>query len=50
MIPLIAARKIDVSAVTTHSFPLKEFGRAFETFTKRIDGALKVLVKPNADS
>ncbi len=50
VIPLIAARKIDVSAVTTHSFPLKEFGRAFETFTKRIDGALKVLVKPNADS
>ena len=48
VIPLIAGGKIDVAAVTTHAFPLQEFGRAYETFTKRIDGALKVLVQPNA--
>jgi L-iditol 2-dehydrogenase len=48
IIPLIAAGKIDVDAVTTHAFPLRDFGKAFETFTQRIDGALKVLVQPNA--
>jgi len=49
VIPLIAAGRIDVAAVTTHTFPLRDFGRAYETFTQRIDGALKVLVQPNAE-
>ena len=49
VIPLIAAGKIDVDAVTTHAFPLHDFDKAYETFTKRIDGALKVLVQPNAE-
>ncbi len=49
VIPLIAAGKIDVDTVTTHRFPLADFGLAYETFTQRIDGALKVLVQPNAD-
>ncbi|HEY5684373.1 MAG TPA: alcohol dehydrogenase catalytic domain-containing protein [Acidimicrobiia bacterium] len=49
IIPLIAAGKVNVATVTTHAFPLEDFGKAFETFTKRIDGALKVLVQPNAD-
>ena len=48
VIPLIATGKLDVDSVTTHAFPLTEFARAYETFTKRIDGALKVLVQPNA--
>ncbi|MGZ8754325.1 MAG: zinc-dependent alcohol dehydrogenase, partial [Acidimicrobiia bacterium] len=48
VIPLIAAGKIDVDIVTTHRFPLKDFGLAYETFTERIDGAIKVLVQPNA--
>ena len=46
IIPLIAAGKIDVDIVTTHRFPLKDFGLAYETFTQRIDGAIKVLVQP----
>ena len=48
VIPLIDAGKIDVAAVTTHTFPLREFGQAYQHFTKRIDGALKVLVQPGA--
>jgi L-iditol 2-dehydrogenase len=48
IIPLIASGTIDVETVTTHAFPLEEFETAYETFTKRIDGALKVLVQPNA--
>jgi L-iditol 2-dehydrogenase len=49
VIPLIAAGRIDVAAVTTHAFPLRDFGRAYETFTQRLDGALKVLVQPNPE-
>jgi L-iditol 2-dehydrogenase len=48
VIPLIAAGRIDVAAVTTHTFPLRDFRRAFETFTQRLDGALKVLIQPHA--
>ena len=48
IIPLIAGGKIDVAAITTHTFALRDFEKAYETFTKRIDGALKVLVQPNA--
>ena len=44
---MIAAGKIDVDTVTTHRFPLKDFAAAYETFTQRIDGAIKVLVQPN---
>jgi L-iditol 2-dehydrogenase len=47
VIPLIASGQIDVDTVTTHTFPLAEFARAYETFVNRIDGALKVLVQPN---
>lgn len=49
VIPLIAEGRLDVDSVTTHRFPLSDFAMAFETFKKRIDGALKVLVQPNAD-
>ncbi len=47
VIPLIAEGRLDVDAVTTHRFPLVDFATAFETFTKRIDGAIKVLIQPN---
>ena len=47
VIPLIAEGKLDVDSVTTHRFPLADFAEAFETFTKRIDGAIKVLIQPN---
>lgn len=48
VIPLIAEGKLDVDAVTTHTFPLEEFAKAYDTFTQRLDGALKVLIQPNA--
>ena len=48
VIPLIAAGLLDVNSVITHTFPLAEFPLAYETFTQRIDGALKVLIQPNA--
>jgi len=48
VIPLIAAGKLDVDSVTTHTFPLTDFAQAYETFTQRTDGALKVLIQPSA--
>ena len=48
IIPLIAAGKVDVDVVTTHTFPLADFREGYETFTKRIDGALNDLIQPSA--
>jgi L-iditol 2-dehydrogenase len=48
VIPLITEGKLDVDAVTTHAFPLTDFAEAYETFTQRKDGAIKVLIQPGA--
>ena len=48
VIPLISSGRLDVNTVITHTFPLSEFALAYETFTERIGGALKVLIQPNA--
>jgi L-iditol 2-dehydrogenase len=37
---------IDLKPLITHSFPIGEIDKAFETFNKRIDGAIKVISKP----
>jgi L-iditol 2-dehydrogenase len=46
-IALIEAGRIRAKAIVTHRFPLSRYAEALETFMKRKDGALKVLVKPN---
>jgi L-iditol 2-dehydrogenase len=43
---LAAQRKIDLRPLITHEFALKDINQAFETFTKRIDNAMKVIVHP----
>jgi L-iditol 2-dehydrogenase len=48
VIPLITEGKLDVDGVTTHAFPLADFAEAYETFTQRKDGAIKVLIQPGA--
>ena len=48
VIPLIVSGRVRVKELMTHSFPLDEYGQALHTFAQRIDGALKVIVKPNA--
>jgi threonine dehydrogenase-like Zn-dependent dehydrogenase len=40
----IAEKRIDVSGLLTHRFPLAEIQTAFETFHEHRDGALKVLI------
>jgi L-iditol 2-dehydrogenase len=46
-IALIEAGRIRAEAMITHRFPLARYAEALETFAKRKDGALKVLVQPN---
>jgi L-iditol 2-dehydrogenase len=46
-IALAAAGKVNVKALITHRFPLRDFRKACEVFTKCVDGTLEVLVKPS---
>jgi L-iditol 2-dehydrogenase len=46
-VSLLGTGKITLKPYVTHGFPLDEISTAFETFVKRIDGAVKVIVKPN---
>lgn len=43
---LMASGRIDVKPLITHRLPLKEFARAYEVFTQRLEGALKVVLHP----
>lgn len=46
VIALVAAGRVRLRELVTHSFALEEFPEAFRTFTERVDGALKVMVCP----
>ncbi|MEM3430290.1 MAG: alcohol dehydrogenase catalytic domain-containing protein [Candidatus Bathyarchaeia archaeon] len=46
VIPLIAHGQVKVKPLITHKFPLTQFNDAFETFTKRLGGAIKVVINP----
>ncbi len=45
-IPLMADGRIDLKPLITHTFPLEEINAAFDTFTGRVGGAIKVIIKP----
>ncbi len=45
-IPLMADGRIDLRPLHTHTFCLDEINKAFDTFTGRIGGAIKVIVQP----
>jgi L-iditol 2-dehydrogenase len=47
VIPLIMTGRVRVEPLVTHTFPLERYGEALHTFAERVDGALKVLVRPN---
>jgi len=46
IIPLINSGVVKIRPMLTHHFPLEKFGDALETFTKRLDNAVKVIVEP----
>ena len=46
VIPLINNGTIKIRPMLTHHFPLERFGDALETFIKKLDKAVKVIVEP----
>ncbi|MEG1525388.1 MAG: zinc-binding dehydrogenase [Clostridia bacterium] len=49
VIQLMAGKNIEVADLVTHTFPLEKIGLAFETFEKRLGGAMKVVIYPNGE-
>lgn len=47
VLALIVDGRVRVRELVTHTFPLEQYGEALHTFADRVDGALKVLVRPN---
>jgi L-iditol 2-dehydrogenase len=47
VIPLIVTGRVRVKELVTHTFPLERYGEALQTFAERVDGALKVLIRPS---
>jgi L-iditol 2-dehydrogenase len=45
-IPLIANGSVKITPMITHIFPLEEFEKALKIFSERLEGAVKVVVKP----
>ncbi|HEX2224502.1 MAG TPA: L-iditol 2-dehydrogenase, partial [Thermoanaerobaculia bacterium] len=43
---LLAARELDLEPLITHTFPLSEIERAFQTAEERPEGFIKSLVVP----
>jgi L-iditol 2-dehydrogenase len=47
-VSLVADGRIRLSELITHRYALEDFADAYRTFTERVDGALKVIVRPAA--
>jgi len=39
--------RVNLRPLITHTYSIKQINQAFKTFVERIDGAIKVIVKPN---
>lgn len=46
IIPLMEDKRVKVDTLITHKFPLDKINDAFDTFIKRLDGAIKVVINP----
>jgi len=47
---LLARGAVDVKRLVTHHFPLERFADAWQTFTERRDGAIRVMLHPAKES
>lgn len=45
-VSLLNRRKVDLRPLVTHTFPIDRITDAFDTFVNRVDGAVKVISKP----
>jgi L-iditol 2-dehydrogenase len=46
VIPLINNGAVKIRPMLTHHFPLEKFGEALDTFNRKLDNAVKVIVEP----
>lgn len=46
LIELIRTGRIDMTSIITHTFPLAEAEKAYNLFENRLDGVIKVMLKP----
>ncbi len=46
-VTLLEKNAVNLKPIITHTFPMKKIDEAFKTFVERIDGAVKVISKPN---
>ena len=46
-IAMLAEGRVDLKPLLSHKFPLSEFATALDIYEGRIDGAMKVAIKPN---
>ena len=46
VIPLINNGAVKIKPMLTHHFPLDKFGEAMDTFTQKLDNAVKVIIEP----
>lgn len=46
LIELVARKRIDLTPLLTHSFPLERINEAYRLFRERRDGVLKVAIRP----
>lgn len=46
-VSLLNRKRVDLSPLVTHRFPIDRIDDAFKTFNERIDGAIKVISKPH---
>ena len=46
LMEVVRSRRVDLTPLLTHSFPLEKIASAYELFGERRDGVLKVAIKP----
>lgn len=47
ILSLIGSGQLIIEDLITHTYPLKDFGQALDTFVNRRDGVIKVVIEPN---
>ena len=46
LMEVVRAKRVDLTPLFTHRFPLKDIQEAYELFSQRKDGVLKVAIRP----
>jgi L-iditol 2-dehydrogenase len=47
IVPMLAAGRLQVKDLITHTYPLERFAEGLDTFVGRKDGVIKVVIEPN---